>query len=335
MAERRLRTGVIGLGLIGALHARVHSQLPNARLVAVADIQVDPGRALADELGADFHADYAELLARDDIDAVSICLPDRLHVAPAVAAAQAGKHLLLEKPMAHTTDAATAIAEAVEAAGVRLMVGHLLRFDPRYRRLYEAAAPELLGDPIHLRAKRNTARGRAERIGATTSILFYLGVHDIDMMQWVARSRIARVYAQKVAKLGIAEEDSLYALVTLENGAIGFLDYSWAWPNGMFAGHYPAFEVVGTKSAALLDGRDPGLQLITESGSTGIDSHLWPDLDGKVVGDLRNEIGHFTEALQSDQPFAQDYREALDAVCVLDAIATSIESGQPVDVARG
>ena len=167
---------------------------------------------------------------------MSICLPDRLHEEAAVAAAEAGKAILLEKPLAHDAAAARRIVAAVERAGVRLMVGHILRFDPRYVQVFHAAAPERLGAPIHLRAKRNGIRSTAARLGAASSILFYMGVHDVDAMQWIARSRIARVYAQKVERLGTGNEDALYAVVNFENGAIGSIDYSWAWPDGLMNG---------------------------------------------------------------------------------------------------
>lgn len=330
----RLRMGVIGVGFMGSYHARLWHQLPNTELVAIADPNEAVGKPLAAELGCTHLSDAAALLARPDIDAVSIVTPDLHHVAPAAAAAKAGKHILLEKPMAHTAAAAEEIARAVEAAGVRLMVAHVLRFDPRYVQLREAADPSSLGEAIHLRAKRNTVRGLAQRLGANTSILFYLGVHDIDMMQWVARANITRVYAQKVQKLSNGNEDVLYALVNFDNGAIGTLDYSWAWPDGLPAGYNAAFEVIGTKDAALLDVRDQGFQVITAEGSRGADTHLWPEIHGKITGDLRDELLHFAEAVLTDAPFVQDYREALSAIRVLDALAASIEHNAPVDVVR-
>jgi predicted dehydrogenase len=333
MAMRALRTGVIGVGFMGALHARLYSELPNAELVALADLDPEVGRPLAEKLGCAYHRDPAELLARDDIEAVSIVTPDRLHVEPAVAAARAGKHILLEKPMAHDAAAAETIAAAVEAAGVRLMVAHVLRFDPRYVQLRAAADPALLGEPVHLRAKRNSIRTLAARLGANSSIFYYLGVHDVDMMQWVARSAITRVYAQKVQKLSNGNEDAVYAVVNFANGAIGSLDYSWAWPDGLPAGYHAAFEVIGTRSAALLDVRDQGLQMISGEGARAADTHLWPEINGKIVGDLRDEVMHFAEAVATGQPFVQDYREALQAIRVLDALFASLASGQPADVA--
>ena len=334
MNSEPLRMGVIGAGFMGANHARVWSQLPNTRLAAIADPDERAAKPLADRLGARYHRDAAALLAREDVDAVSIVTPDRSHVEPATAAARAGKHVLLEKPMAHDAGAAAAIAEAVEEAGVRLMVAHVLRFDPRYVQLREAAHPDRLGEPIHLRAKRNSIRGLAERLGAASSILFYLGVHDVDMMQWVARSPITRVYAQKVQKLSNGNEDALQAVVNFANGAIGALDYSWAWPDGLPSGYHAAFEVIGTKSAALLDVRDQGFHVVTADGPTAADTHLWPEVHGRITGDLRDELLHFAEAVRSGEPFVQDYRDALDAIRVLDALFASVEQDRPAAVVR-
>ncbi len=333
MTRERLRMGVLGAGFMGSLHARVWSELPNTQLVAVADPDARAGKGLADSLGVAYHRETLSLLERNDIDAVSIVTPDRFHVEPATAAARAGKHILLEKPMAHEAGAAETIARVVEEAGIRLMVGHVLRFDPRYVQLHTAAHPERLGEPIHLRAKRNAVRSLAERIGAASSILFYLGVHDIDMMQWVARSAIVRVYAQSVRKLSNGNEDALYAVVNFANGAVGILDYSWAWPDGLPAGYHAAFEVVGTDSAVLLDVRDQGFQVITAEGPKAADTHLWPEINGRITGDLRDELMHFAESVQTSAPFVQDYHEALAAIRVLDALSASLEEDRPVTVA--
>jgi predicted dehydrogenase len=236
-SNQPLRLGVIGLGYFGERHARIYRDLPQAELVAVCDKDGKRATGIGKHLGALPLTDAAELLARADIDAVSICLPDRLHTDVAIMAAEAGKAILLEKPLAHDYAHAKRIVAAVEGAGVRFMVAHILRFDPRYVQVHEAAAPERLGRPLHLRAKRNGVRATARRLGSASSILFYMGVHDVDAMQWVARSPIVRVYAQKISALGNGNEDALYAVVNFENGAIGQIDYSWAWPDGLMNGY--------------------------------------------------------------------------------------------------
>lgn len=331
---KRLGIGVIGLGFFGSMHARIYSRHPAARLVAVFDKKPDAAQVVARQTGAEISANLESLLARQDIDAVSICLPDRQHEDAAIAAARAGKAILLEKPMAHDTPTARRIAQAVEEEGVRLMVGHILRFDPRYVQVYHAAAPELLGEPIHLRAKRNGIRSTARRLGEASSILFYMGVHDVDAMQWIARSRISRVYAQKREVLGQGNEDALYAVVNFENGAIGSIDYSWAWPDGLMNGYRAAFEVVGTKSAAYLDVADQGFYSVTDAGTRGGDTHLWPEINGRITGDLADEINHFITATREGSPYLQPWQEAFDAIPVLDALALSARLGEPVQVAR-
>jgi predicted dehydrogenase len=328
-----LRVGVIGLGFFGARHARIYADHPAAKLVAVCDS--DAGR-LADftARGAQGFTSFEAMLALTALDAVSICLPDRLHEAAAVAAAKAGKSILLEKPLAHDAATARRIIDTVEAAGVRLMIGHILRFDPRYVQVHAASHPERLGQPIHLTAKRNATRATAKRLGTATSILFYMGVHDVDALQWCARSRISRVYAQKRDILGHGNEDALQAVLNFENGAIGLLDYSWAWPDGLMNGFRSSLEIVGTKSAAYLDCTDQGFFTIDDQGTTGGDTHLWPEINGRIAGDLADEISHFVTASLSGKPYLQPYREAFDAIPVLDALARSAREGMPVDVAR-
>ncbi|WP_306118082.1 MULTISPECIES: Gfo/Idh/MocA family oxidoreductase [unclassified Roseitalea] len=331
---KRIKVAVIGLGFFGMRHARLYARHPAAELVAVCDL--DPRlRAEAERLtGATAHEGYDAILADPAIDAISICLPDRLHVDAAVAAARAGKTILLEKPMAHSTPAARRIADAVEASGVRLMVGHILRFDPRYVQVHAAAAPERLGEVIHMRAKRHGIRSTAARLGDRSSILFYMGVHDVDAMQWVARSRIARVYAQKRQVLGNGNEDALQAIVNFESGAIGIIDYSWAWPDGLMNGYRATLEVVGTKSATYLDCADQGFYTVTDQVMQGGDTHLWPEVNGRIAGDLADEIDHFVLATRDGAPYLQDWREAFDAIPVLDALARSATTGERTDVAR-
>jgi predicted dehydrogenase len=331
---RTLKVGVIGLGFFGERHARIYAALPNATLVAVCDQDEARAKHVAAQLGVEPMMSAADLLGRDDIDAISICLPDRQHTDVAVDAAAAGKAILLEKPLAHDTAHARRIVEAAEAADVRLMIGNILRFDPRYAQVHAAAAPALLGKPLHLRAKRNGTRSTAKRLGSASSILFYMGVHDVDALQWIARSLITCVYAQKIAMLGTGNEDALYAVVNFANGAIGQIDCSWAWPDGMMNGYRASLEVIGTRSAAYLDVTDQGFSVVYDAGTRGGDTHLWPEVNGRIVGDLADEIAHFVTAVLSGAPFVQHHREALAAIPVLDALAESANTGRPTDVRR-
>ena len=143
-----LRAALIGCGNIGAGgHLPAYAHIPEAELVAVCDAVEDLVRAAAERSGATAFADYQQLLARDDIDMVDICLPTYLHGEVATAAAEAGKHILCEKPMALSAEAADAMIEAAQKARVKLMIGQVRRFDHRYASIKEqidAVEPQLI-----------------------------------------------------------------------------------------------------------------------------------------------------------------------------------------------
>ena len=160
----RLKVGLVGSGFIGWYHARIFHESYGADLVAIADTDNNLAGKVNEDFGCDFYTDYKEMLEKADIDAVDICLPDANHVVPSVDAAKAGKHILLEKPMARTVDDCKKIKQACDSAGIRLMIAHVLRFDPGYRRLYDAVKTGEIGDVIHLSAERKNSKLLAERL---------------------------------------------------------------------------------------------------------------------------------------------------------------------------
>jgi predicted dehydrogenase len=128
---RAVRVAVIGAGFMGERHARIYAGLPDVELVAICDVRESAAQELAERTGASAHyADFAELLRRDDLDAVSVCTPDALHREPCELALAGGRHVLVEKPIATTVVDAEAIVAAARRAGSALLVGHCLRFDP-------------------------------------------------------------------------------------------------------------------------------------------------------------------------------------------------------------
>lgn len=242
--------------------------------------------------------------------------------------------MLLEKPMAHDVEGASLIAEALMVGSARCLVNHVLRHDARYTVVHREADPNRLGEVVHMTAARNSVRSLASRLGSASSILFYLGVHDVDAVQWIARSAILRVFARSVNRFGHATEDALFVNFELANGGIGAIHYSWAWPEGLPAGFNQQLEIVGTRSSASLDTRHDGLSLIGEHGQQSDDTYLWPEVHGQPTGCLRDSVEHFLRAVQLDEPFVQDWRDALSAIEVLDAIRESVARGVEIEVDR-
>ena len=128
--QNPLRIGVIGLGLIGGLHARIVHECPNAVLAAVTDINEGAARAAAARYGFQWSADFRRMCDEAALDAVCICTPDQFHLENALYAAKKGLHLLIEKPIATTEREAREITAAAAQAGVRMMVSHVLHCDP-------------------------------------------------------------------------------------------------------------------------------------------------------------------------------------------------------------
>lgn len=226
-----LTVAVVGAGFMGELHARMIAECESATLAAVVDSNEEAGRAVAQQHGVAYYGDAMEAVAGGGIDAFVVALPDRLHADTACALLEAGKPLLLEKPMAHSLSAARRIARAAERGGARLMIGHNLRFDPRYVGAARAVRDGLIGDPIHAKAGRIASRVVGTRMNGTSSVLFYLGVHDADAIQWVTGRPIRRVYSRAVAKLmpslGVQSEDAILSVVDFEDGSVGQLFNGW------------------------------------------------------------------------------------------------------------
>ncbi len=332
---KKLRVGVVGVGFIGNLHARIFSELPTAELVAVADLDEELAKKVAKNYNCDFYCDAMELYARADIEAVSICLPDKFRIKQVSEAAKAGKHILLEKPIATTVDEAIKIQKEIKKYEVRMMPGHLLRFDPRYVMVYEQILLGNLGELIHIRAKRQSTSAIQERLKGRTSMMFYSGFHDIDIFQWYAGSDIEEVYAKKVSKLH--EEDCVFILLSFKNKAVGSLEVSYSLPESCRRGPglggilWCELEVVGTKGAGYVDIFDQGVKLFTDSFYLPDTLH-WPEYNGEIHGDLKEEIYHFVDAINNDKPFLVSIEDAIKTVKVIEAVFKSIKLKQPIKI---
>jgi predicted dehydrogenase len=330
-----INVAVVGAGFMGSLHARCAARDPRANLAGIVDTNEDSGRALAKRLDTKYLGTVDEAL-KEDIDAFIVALPDRLHVETSVKLLRNGRSVLLEKPMADTLDGARAIAEAASEGGGRLMIGHILRFDPRYAMAAEAVRRGDIGEVVHVSAGRLGTQSIGLKLNGSSSVCFYIGVHDVDAVQWITGKRIERVYSRAVSKImpshGVDSEDAIFSTVDLAGGAIGHLFFGWSRPDTGPFSIDGRFEIVGTKGTLEVDVRDHGLRIFGPDGYKIPDGQHWPEVYGELNGDLQAEVGHFLESLESGEPFTMSVNDALRAVAVNDAILRSVESGQPETV---
>lgn len=205
---------------MGANHARVLSNLGSANLVAVADVNDEHGRKIANEYNATFYQDYKEMLDKENIQAVCIAVPTKFHKETTLHAVAKGKHVLLEKPIANSEEEAKEIIKAANKNNVKLMIGHIERFNPVIVELKKRL--DELGDIYKIDVQRiGPFPGRVQDVG----VIIDLSVHDIDIIQYLTRSEIKRVYAETQQRLHPNCEDSVTALIKYQNGVFIILYY--------------------------------------------------------------------------------------------------------------
>lgn len=328
-----MRVAVIGAGLMGRRHALAYRSVPGVEVVALADSDPVAQEAVARDLGLPCLPDWRQALALPSLDAVSICLPDRMHLAATEAACAAGLAVLLEKPIA--TDPAEADRIVDLARRGTVLVGHMLRFDPRYQNARRALRAGRIGEAVHFKSWRNSAIGAAARYGGTTSLVWHVGIHDIDLLQWIAGQPIVEVAAHGTAKrlADLGHNDSVLVLGRLAGGAPFTMEMSWVLPPWFGLGLDAGLSVLGTAGRIEVHGLDQGLRIADAASLEFPDTARWVEYDdGSAGGILLAEISHFVRAVREGTPLALHAAEAASAARVAQGIEDALRRGGPVQV---
>ncbi|CAA7599636.1 Oxidoreductase family, NAD-binding Rossmann fold [Acididesulfobacillus acetoxydans] len=229
---KALRFAIIGCGRIAPKHAESIAALPEAELAAVCDIIPEKARAFADKYGGKPYTDYLTMLREADIDVVTVATPSDLHARIGIAAAQAGKHVMVEKPMAMTLKSADELITACKEAGVKLAVIHQNRFNKSVKTMRRALEEGRFGQLTHgqatIRWNRNDEyyaqapwRGTKLRDGG---VLMNQSIHNIDLLQWTF-GPVESVFGYTATRLRKIEmEDVAGAVIKFKNGAIGLIE---------------------------------------------------------------------------------------------------------------
>ncbi len=329
-----VRVGVIGLGRAGIKHAQVYHRMAGVELAAVCDLDAARGREAAARFGCRAVADYRELLADPAVDAVSLVLPDDSHLEASKAAIAAGKHILLEKPLAATLADGRAICEAARGYGCTFMVGHTLRFDPRHTMARDSIVAGEIGDLVHVSCRRNSTIAGARMYRGHTDTHVHLMIHDADFINWIAGSRPSTVFARsrEVLLKSWNMRDTIIALVGYESGLLACIEACWILPANSPTGLDDKMEIVGTRGALYLDSCDAGLHVVSEGRVEFPDSIHWPEVNGETGGTFHEELSHFVQCVVSGIRPIVGPEEALVAVEVVDAIERSLREHREVRI---
>ncbi|MEM4292955.1 MAG: Gfo/Idh/MocA family oxidoreductase [Thermoplasmata archaeon] len=221
-----LRIGVIGTGVMGQNHARVAATLrKDVTLTAVSDLNEEAGRAVAKRFGCEYFMDFREMKNR--VDAVVIATPTNTHDSIAIEMLRAGKHVLVEKPLAVDVPRAEKIVEVAKEQGVVLAVGHIERHNPAVRFVKTAITKGQFGQVYAMYSKRiSPFPARVNDVGVVTDI----GVHEVDVQRYLAESEVVGVSAYGGKVNGGAHEDHANILLDFENGVKGTIVVNWLAP---------------------------------------------------------------------------------------------------------
>lgn len=338
-ADGDLQYGVIGCGIQGEKHVQIIDLIPNATVVAVADVNEERARMVGLRHGAR-HAftDWRDVLAVEEIEAVSIALPDHLHREVAVAALEAGKHVLLEKPMATTVEDAEAIVAAQMRSGRKLMINWSNRWMPAFASTKEKLDGGTLGDPLYVYARLNNTLYVPTQMlswSASTQLPFWLICHRYDLARWYFRCEAKRVYAVArsvvLKEMGIDTPDFYCATVEFEGGQVGNFESCWILPESMPYMVDSKFQLVCSKGYVNVDPTPPVHQVATGDGYAH-EGFLFSNVMGQPVGFVRNAIEHFVNCcLTGEEPLITG-EDGLQITRALAAMVESAQTGQPVEL---
>jgi UDP-N-acetylglucosamine 3-dehydrogenase len=334
-----LRWAILGLGRFGMIHARALQGMPDVELVAASSRQAGPLAERAAELGIARHeTDYRLLLDDDQIDVVSIVTHWQQHHELALAALAAGKHVLLEKPMAASSQQCQDILAAAESAAGTLMVGHICRFDPRYSLAREAIQQGRIGEVVSMHARRNLPLAEPHIRGDKISPLMGDGIHDADMMIWMLGRAPSRVFARNIRCHDFAYPDLGWAMLEFSPHAdgpeaIGVVETIWCLPENVPSVIDARMQIIGTEGAITIDSANTGLLINNADQVKQVDTAFWPVQHGQLVGLLAEELRYFVACLRDgSQPDVVPSSDAALAVLVMEAAEASAACRQPVEI---
>lgn len=311
-----IAVAVIGAGFMGQLWARALSEHAGAKVAVVGDVDAGRGSALAGQVGARFVQGAAEAASAPGVDAVVVCTPEHLHLEPTAAALAAGRVTCVEKPTAHTAEAADEIVRLVEKAGVPFLAGHVLRMEPRYAAMKAAIDRGQIGKVISVRNERIGLQADRARLADRTTVALYYAVHEFDIARWLAGD-IEVVH-------GEGNSDLLSGAVRFASGASGTIQVGWCLPDNTPGYGTAGVTVVGENGLLKVQQGDNGILIVGSNGLVDTDVAYAPEVNGKLGGMLAREVDHFIDVANGKaEPIctAADGAAAVKAALALDTAA--------------
>jgi UDP-N-acetyl-2-amino-2-deoxyglucuronate dehydrogenase len=358
MVFEKVRFGILGCGVIGPHHARAIAGLEDAELVAVADVVPELADKLAAKYGCSAYPGLGQMLSVADLDAVCVCTPSGMHAGDAIAALEAGKHVVIEKPVDVTLEAADRLLGVQRATGGKVAVVSQHRFDAATRAVREAVAAGKFGrlttGSAEVRWWRSQSyydsggwRGTWELDGG--GALINQAIHSIDLLQWLMGPVVEiMAYTGLLAHERIEVEDTAVAILEFDNGSLGTIVATTAAYPGLTA----RIAVHGDRGSAVIDddelvyfhsagvGREAGAYGGSENQSEQVMEQYGGGYKGPGAGAdpgslsmaHRDQLADFVEAVRNDREPSINVEEGRKPLAIIAGIYESARTGGPVRI---
>ncbi len=327
---------VVGCGYMGNIHAERWQAIPEARVVAVVDILPDRAAALAAQMGCEPYADYRPAIARPDVDVVSVCVPTYLHPEVTVAAARLGRHVLCEKPIALTIEAANRMIVAAQENGVKLGLGFMRRHSPVLTDLKARLAAGEFGRPVFYHAsdvRELRPKREMHDANANGGPVIDMAVHLIDLWGVIFDSQPVSVSAQglrlaaarpEIGHIAEVAIDTATLVVRFESGDVGTFVVSWGLPPGVNPPN-PRDQIYGPRGLGEVHYamKHQELLILPEGAD-------WQTLAVSEADMYQREIERFARWILAEEPFPATGEDGKAALRVALAALESIETGETI-----
>ncbi|GFG55356.1 oxidoreductase [Mycolicibacterium agri] len=339
---QQINLGIIGTGWCGGIRAIAASRSPLVDQLHIAEVKPDRLQEVAAQTNpAVATTNWEEIVANPDVDAVAVsATPEDLHHPMTKAALEAGKHVLLEKPIALTLDEADELIALAEAKSLKFTIGYSQRFNPKPAMIKRAINQGTLGEVTSILLSRHITRTLGAKISSRTKLspAAMEATHDLDFAFWCLEPRRpVRVYSQNawgVRQATHGAPDTQYHVVTMDDGVVVTVGAGMSLPP-----HYPNastiwMEVIGTEGAVLADAshRDIVLNTVADGIQFPLSTMPGEYVDHMYEGPMERETIHFVEAVALDRPVMVDPRLARVTMEVYMAADLSAELNQVVEL---
>ncbi len=333
----KIKVGIVGFGWFGKKHFKVWRDIDSVEVVAIADKNINrvikekplqekfhiESETLELELkGIPLYTSIEELLQHEDVDVIDVVVDEENHYSVAKTALEYNKHIIVEKPFVTKYNHALELVNTATQKGLKIFVGHILRFDKRNQYIKDYIRKGYLGEIRYLSFKRNF-QPTAHLVYGRSHPFFSAMIHDIDLALWFTQKKVVKAYAFTKHLLKRENPDVLIAVLEFENDILCRIENIWHVSSSCPYGFEYEIAIYGSK-ATILQSNTPDIKVWSENRVEYPELFFWPTIGGKIDGALKEELEHFVKCIRENKESEViPLRDVVEGIKVADMLRNS------------